>query len=389
MWAPLDLDNRLDDRDGRSLRVFARLKPGATQTQAQAEMDIIAARLAKQYPNTNAKLGISIQPLQEKVVGSVRPTLLALLGTVGFVLLIACATVGNLMLSRSVGRRREMALRLAVGARSADLVRITMTEVLVLATLGAVGGLLLGSSSMQILNRMLPTGSIPRQTELAFDGPALAFGLVAALISAILAGILPSIEATRANLNIHLRSGRGSTHGAGQLRSQSALIALEVAVSLLLMTGAGLMMRTMLALTSVDAGFNSQDLLTMQVSIRGTDYDRNARRVNVFRTLRDHLAANPQVESVSAINHLPLGGDTWGLNYTIEGRPKPMPGQYQSALYRVIMPGYLRTMQIHLLEGRDFSGHDNEHTQQVAIINETLAKRQFRGIRSTKSFILA
>ncbi len=169
MWAPLDFDRRVDDRDGRSLRVFARLKDGVTIEQAQSEIDAVAAHLAEKYPATNAKLGIGVVPLREMVVTGVRPTLYALLGTVGFVLLIACATVGNLMLSRSVSRRREMALRLAVGAGRADLIRITMIEVLVLAVAGAVGGILLGSWAIDLLTTLLPQGSIPRQAELGFD----------------------------------------------------------------------------------------------------------------------------------------------------------------------------------------------------------------------------
>jgi putative ABC transport system permease protein len=380
MWAPLDLDNRADDRDGRSLRVFARMKPGVTVQQAQAEMDAVASHLAEQYPQTNAKLGISVVPLHEKVVTAVRPTLLVLLGTVGFVLLIACATVGNLMLSRSVGRRREMALRLAVGARRADLVRITMIEVLVLAGFGAVGGILLGGWAIDILAAMLPPGSIPRQAELGFDRTALLFGAAAAIVSAVLAGILPSIQATRANLNSDLKEGsRGSTQGGGRIRSQSVLVTAEVAFSLLLMAGAGLMMRTMVALSQLDAGFDPHNVLTMQVSSSGTDFDQKDRRANLFRQVRDQMAAIPGVESVSAVNHLPIGGDSWRLGYTIEGRPKPQPGENQGAVYRVAMPGYLQAMRIGLREGRDFNGYDTERSGPVAIINESMAKRQWPG----------
>jgi len=378
MWVPLDLDRRIDDRDGRSLRVFARLKNGVTIQQAQSEIDAVAAHLAEQYPQTNAKLGISIVPLYEKVVTSVRPTLYALLGTVGFVLLIACATVGNLMLSRSVSRRREMALRLAVGAQSSDLIRITMVEVLLLALFGAAGGILLGNWSINILTTLLPPGSIPRQAELGFDKVALLFGCAVAVGSALLAGILPSLQATRANLNTDLKEGgRGSTHGAGRLQSQSVLVAAEVALSLLLMTGAGLMMRTMIALSSLDAGFNPHGLLTMQISSSGTDYDQPNKRVNLFRELRERLASAPGVESVSAVNHLPIGGDSWRLGYRIAGRPLPEPGTNQGATYRVAMPGYLRTMQIGLVQGRDFTNYDNDHSAPVAIINEAMAKKQW------------
>ncbi|MFL6351087.1 MAG: ABC transporter permease [Bryobacteraceae bacterium] len=380
MWSPLILDGRLTDRDGRSLRVFARLKTGVTVAQAQSEMDAAARHLAELYPQTNAKLGISVVPLHEKVVHSVRPTLLVLMGTVSFVLLIACATVGNLMLGRSVGRRKEMAVRLAVGAGRGDLIRMTLIEVLLLAVIGGVGGVLLGDWAVAVLNATLPQGSIPRQTELGFDGIALLFAGAVTAVTALLAGLIPSMQAARADLNTHLKQGnRGSSRGRERSRTRPILIASEVALSLVLLAGAGLMMRTMLALQAVDAGFNPHHLLTMQIAVRGTDYDRDGHRLNVFRELRNRLAALPGVQSVSAINHLPIGGDIWSLNYTIEGRPEPGPGDEMAAVYRVVMPAYFHTMQIGLVQGRDFNGHDSEHAAAVAIINEAMAKRRWPG----------
>ena len=374
------LDDRLNDRSGRSLRVFARLKAGVTVAQAQSEMDAVAGHLAELYPQTNAKVGISVVPLHEKVVHSVRPTLLVLLGTVGFVLLIACATVGNLMLGRAVGRRKEMAVRLAVGARRNDLIRMALIEVLLLAAIGGVAGVLLGDWAVAVLNAMLPPGSIPRQAELSFDGIALLFAGTVTAISALLAGVIPSMQAARADLNADLKQGnRGSSQGTGGSGTRSVLIAAEVALSFVLLAGAGLMTRTMLALQAVDAGFNPHNLLTMQIAVSGTDYDRDGHRGNVFREVRNRLAAVPGVQSVSAINHLPIGGDIWSLDYTIEGRPKPAPGDEISAVYRAVMPGYFHTMQIGLLHGRDFNGHDNEQAPAVAIINEAMAKRRWPG----------
>jgi putative ABC transport system permease protein len=380
MWVPLVLDTRVDDRGGRSLRVFARLKSGVSIAQAQSEMDAIAKRLADRYPQTNAKLGISVVPLHEKVVRSVRPTLLVLLGTVGFVLLIACATVGNLMLARAVARRKEMALRLAVGAQRGDLVRLSLTEVLVLAALGGLAGVLLGNWAVGLLIGTLPPESIPRQSEVGFDGMALLFAGAITVLSALFAGLVPAVQASRADLNTDLKEGnRGSSQSAVGGSARSAFIAAEVALSLVLLAGAALMMRTMLALQAVDAGFNPRNLLTMQIAVSGTDYDQTHRRGNLFREVRNHLAAVPGVESVSAINHLPIGGDIWSLGYTIEGRPDPAPGEGMSAVYRVIMPGYFRTMQVGLLQGRDFNERDNEGAAGVAIINEAMAKRRWPG----------
>ena len=378
MWAPLVLDKRLNDRGGRSLRAFARLRDGVTVAQAQSEMDAVAARLAESYPQTNAKLGISVVPLNEKVVRSVRPTLLVLLGTVGLVLLIACATVGNLMLARAVARRKEMALRLAVGARAGDLIRMILTEVLLLAAFGGLVGILFGHWALGVAIGTLPPGSIPRLADLGFDGSTLLFAGAVTLVTAALAGLIPSMQAMRANLNSDLKQAdRGSDEGGTRGRTRSALIAAEVALSLVLLAGAGLMMRTMLALQAVDAGFNFRHLLTMQIAVSGTDYDQNGRRANLFHDVRDRLASMAGVESVSAINHLPIGGDIWNLDYTIEGRPKAAPGEQPSAVYRVAMPGYFRTMQIGLIQGRDFDQHDNESAPLVAIVNEAMAKRQW------------
>src|SRR4051794_12506457 len=249
MWSPLVLDSRVQDRDGRSLRVFARLKDGVSVQQAQAQIDVVARRLAQRYPQTNAKLGITVVPLHEKVIRSVRPTLLVLIGTVGFVLLIACATVANLMLSRAVARRKEMALRLAVGAQRSDLIRLNLTEVLVLSTLGGLAGVMLGNWAVKFLMETLPPGSIPRQAEVGFDGMALLFAGAVALLSVLLAGLVPSVQASHADLNADLKEGnRGDSQGAARGSARSVFIAAEVALSLVLLTGAALMMRTMLAL---------------------------------------------------------------------------------------------------------------------------------------------
>jgi predicted permease len=380
MWSPLVLDNRLNDRGGRSLRVFARLREGVSVAEAQAEMDAFARHLAESYPQTNAKLGISVVPLREKVVRSIRPTLLVLLGTVGFVLLIACATVGNLMLARAVARRKEMALRLAVGAGASDLIRMILTEVLVLAASGGIVGILLGHWAVGLAIETLPPGSIPRLADLGFDGTTMLFAGAVTLVTAALAGLLPSMQALRANLNADLKgANRGSDEGGTRGRTRSVLIGAEVALSLVLLAGAGLMMRTMLALQAVDAGFNFRHLLTMQIAISGTDYNQNGRRSTLFGDVRNRLAQMPGVQSVSAINHLPIGGDLWNLEYTIEGRPKPAPGDETSAIYRVAMRGYFHTMQIGLIQGRDFDERDNERAPLVAVINEAMAKRQWPG----------
>jgi putative ABC transport system permease protein len=380
MWSPLVLDSRLQDRAGRSLRVFGRLRQGVSLAQAQSEMDAVAKRLEQLYPQTNAKLGISLVPLREKVVGTVRPTLLVLLGTVGFVLLIACATTGNLMLARAVGRRREMALRLAVGAQRSHLIRMALTEALILAVAGGVGGSLLAAWAVGFLSAMLPPGSIPKQADFSINGMVLLFAGAITLLSALLAGVVPAVQAAHADLNRDLKEGgRGGSQAARGSGTRSALIAVEVGLSLVLMTGAGLMLRTIMALQTVDGGFDPQNLATLQVAVSGTDFDQDGRRANLFGELRDRLAAMPGVENVSAINHLPIGGDIWNMDYTIDGRPKPAPGDETGAVYRAVMPGYFQTMRIGLLAGRDFNAHDDARSPAVAIVNEAMAKRRWPG----------
>lgn len=375
MWAPLDLDQRLNDRDGRSLRVFARLKAGVTVAQAQAQMDGIARHLAGLYPRTNAQLGITVVPLKEKVIGSVRPTLLVLLGTVAFVLLIGCANVANLALTRALARRREMAIRAALGAGRGQLARTALVEMLLLGGAGALLGVLLADRAVELLSALLPLASLPRLNEITVDRTTLVFTALLAALSALLSGVVPALQSARADLNDALKEGGGRAAGDGPLshRTRFLLIAGEIALSLVLLTGAGLMMRTMVALQAVDAGFNPHHVLTMQVALSGTGYDHDGRRAGLFRAVHNALASIPEVESASAINHLPIGGDIWRLEYTIDGR------RNLAAAYRVAMPGYFGTMRIRVIQGRDFNDHDNQAAPLVAIINEAMARRRWPG----------
>jgi putative ABC transport system permease protein len=374
MWTPLVLANRIADRDGRSLRVFARLKNGVSIHQAQAEMDTVASRLAAAYPDTNFKLGISVLSLREKVVGQVRSTLLILLGAVAFVLLIACANVSNLLLTRAIARRKEMALRLAVGASRLRLIRQLLTESVFLAALGGGAGFLLARWGVTLLIAMLPKGSLPRQQELGIDATVFAFTLLLSIATGFIFGLAPAFQVSRSDLNENLKQGgRSLTGGAGQRRAQSLLVAAEVALALLLLIGAGLMIKTMYRLNAVDAGFNPHNLLTFDVSVAGTTHDAPS----LFKQVAEQVAAIPAVESAGAINHLPIGGDLWSVGYRVEGRPAPLPGQGLSATYRVARTGYFQTMQLPLLRGRDFTEEDNDKSPAVVIINEAMANRQW------------
>ncbi len=379
MWTPLVLADRgrLHDRSGRSLRLFARLKPGVSVAQAQAEMDTVAHRLAAAYPDTNTNLGITVVPLHEKVVGSVRQTLLLLLVTVGFVLVIACADIANLLLTRAVGRRREIAVRLAIGATRAGLVRQLAIESMLVAACGGLAGLLLARVGLDVLRVMLPGASLPRQGELTIDATVFGFALLLSLAAGLISGLVPALQASRLDLADSLKEGgRSATEGRVRRRTQNVFIIAQVSLALVLLVCAGLMIRTLRQLNAVDAGFNPQRVLTFDVAAPA-QYASHASRVALFKRVQDDLSSAAGVQSVGAINHLPIGGDVWTLGYDVIGRPAPPPGEDFGAVYRVIRTGYLQTMQIPLLRGRDFTEHDSAQAPAVVIINEALARRQW------------
>lgn len=380
IWTPLRLSQRLNDRAGRSLRIFARLKDGVAIQQAQSEMEVICRRLAQQYPATNTNLSATVVPLHEKVVGNIRPTLLVLLGTVVFVLLIACSNVANLMLVRANGRQREIAVRLAIGSSRWGLIRQSLMEGILLSLAGAAAGLVLATWGVATLTAGLPPSSLPRQQEVSIDRAVFAFALLLSIVTGISSGLAPALRTFRADLQEALKSGgRGATSARGQHRTRSLLVVGQVALALMLLVGAGLMLRTFQHLQAVDPGFDPRNLLTMEIAAGGTAYPSGAQRIRFFDQLRPRLEALPGVESVSFINHLPVNGDIWTLGIAIAGREAPPPGQGPSAAYRVVQPGYFSTMKTPLVRGRDFSAHDNPSSTPVVIINESLARHFWTG----------
>jgi putative ABC transport system permease protein len=380
VWVPLLLDKRLNDRGGRSLRIFARLRDGVPLEQAQADIDVICRRLEAEYPATNAGMTAQVVPLQEKVVSNIRPTLLVLLGTVGFVLLIACSNVANLMLVRANGRMKETAVRLALGSSRWRVIRQSLVESLLLSLAGAAMATVIASWGIRGLIASLPAESLPRLNEVGIDKTVLAFTALIALLTGVVCGLAPALRAFRTDLQETLKSGgRGSTAGRPEHRTRSLLVISEVALALMLLVGAGLMLRTFEQLEAVDPGFDPHHLLTLEVAAAGKSYRTGPSRIRFFDQLRPRLEAVPGVESVSFINHLPVSGDIWTLGIIIYGRPDPPPGQQPTAAYRVVQPGYFATMKIHMLEGRDFNSHDLRDTTPVAIVNEGLAKHHWPG----------
>ncbi|HEU0180056.1 MAG TPA: ABC transporter permease [Blastocatellia bacterium] len=382
MWTPLDLRPRATSRGGSSLRVFARLKPGVTLQQAQAEIDVMNTRLAQAYPESNAGLNVRVDPLNEKVVGNVRLALLVLSGAVGFVLLIACANVACLLLARAAARQTEAAVRVALGASRWRIVRQLLTESLLLSVCGAAVGILLAVWGVDWLTTLLAGNSssfnvrLPRLSEIRIDLMALGFALVVTLATSLLFGLVPALAASKPDLSQSIKeSGRGAAGGRRRLRE--TLVVVELALALVMLIGAGLLINSFLKLQAVDPGFNPRNALTMTVSLSGASQYVGPTRESFYQRLTDRLTALPGVESVSAINHLPLAGDTWTRALTIEGRPLPPPGQGIEVVFRVSRRGYFQTMGIPLRAGRDFTEYDAANSPGVIIINETLARRNW------------
>src|SRR5262245_16083859 len=382
MWTPLDLRPRATSRGGNSLRVFARLKPGVSLQQAQVEIDAMNKRLAQAYPAVNTGLNIRVDALNEKVVGNVRPALTALSVTVGFVLLIACANVACLLLARAASRRKETAVRAALGASRWRILRQLLTESLLLSLGGATVGILLAVGGVEWLTALLAGNStntsvrLPRLSEIKLDAVALVFTFGVSLVTSLLFGLAPSLVASKPDLNQVLKEG-GRAMGGGRRRLRETLVVTELALALVLLVGAGLLMNSFLKLQAVDPGFNQRNLLTLTVSLAGASQYVGPAREAFYRQLQERLKALPGVESASAINHLPLAGDVWSNSFVIEGRPLPAPGREPDAIERVCRPGYFQTMGIRLLAGRDFTERDTADAPDVIIINQTLARRHW------------
>jgi predicted permease len=384
MWTPLDLSSRAANRGANSLRVFARLKPGVAMEQARAEAETISRQLAAAYPETNAGRSLRVDPLNEKVVGNIRPALLVLAAAVAFVLLIACANVACLLLVRTAARQRETAVRVALGATRGRILRQLLAESLLLSLGGALVGVLLAVWGVDWLTSLLAGNStsfsirLPRAGEIKVDGAALAFTFAVSVVTGVLFGLAPALAASKPDLTHALKEGgRGAAGGRRRLRE--SLVVAELALALVLLVGAGLLISSFVKLQQVDPGFDPKNVLSLTVSLVGAPQYVGPSREAYYRQLTGRLEAVPGVEAVGAINHLPLAGDLWGRSIVIEGRPLPPPGQREGAAFRVTRPGYFRAMGIALRAGRDFTERDAPDAPGVVIVNETLARLQWPG----------
>lgn len=352
---------------------FARLKPGTSNASATADLNTIAARLEQQYPDTNTGRRVRVDSLRESVVGDIRPMLLTLLGAVGFVLLIACANVANLLLTRSAGRQREMAIRTALGAGRLRIVRQLFTESTVLALAGGVVGLLLAIWGTRLIASYIPEG-IPRMTELGIDARVLLFTLGASLLTGVFFGLAPALQSSDNNLTETLKEGERNS-SRGRNRAGSLLVISEVALTLVLLVGAGLLVKSFWRLSQVNPGFNPQNVLAMQVAVSARPEE--GAKVDGFLTeLQSRVKALPGVRSVSVSNGLPFEGANFPP-LVIEGQAPPAQGQEPSGILYMVSTDYFKTMEIELLRGRLFSAQDTHETPQVALIDEVFARQYF------------
>ena len=363
-------DNPRTMRDRSYLDVWARLKPDVTLKQAQIQMSVIATRLEQQYPGPNEDTGVMLVPLHEQMVGGIRPMLLMLSGAVALVLLIACANVANLLLARAAARSREIAIRTALGASRLRLVRQLLTESGLLAVLGGVGGIVLALWALPILLSLSPP-EIGEMGHVGLNAQVLVFSLVISLATGALFGVAPAFFASRANPSESLREGaRGSSLGKNAARS--VLIAGEIALSLVLLVGAGLMLKSFVRLTRVDPGFNPEHLLVFNIGLPASA--EPVRQRAFYEQAVERIRAVPGVERVGAVSRLPLAGGNSGRSFSVPGR-----SQSYNADIRVCTPDYFQTMGIPLLKGRNFSAHDRAGSLPVALINQATAANVFPG----------
>jgi putative ABC transport system permease protein len=382
LYTPLSFPegHYLNTRGNHYLEVVARLIPGFTIEQAQMQMTAICAQLERELPE-NAGLSTRIVSLREQSVGNVETALLMLLGAVGFLLLIACANVANLLLARATAREKEIAIRTALGAGRGRIIRQLLTESVMLSVLGGAAGLLLAMWGVDVLVSLGPR-DLPRLSEIGVDGRALAFTFGLSLLTGVLFGLAPALHASKIDLNDSLKEGGRATTSGRSARTRGLLVVAEVALSLVLLVGAGLMIKSFLLLQEINPGFSHRNVLTMSVSLPRLSYpdEQPQKRDIFFSQLIERIEALPGVEEASAVTAIPLGEGGWGKMFSIEGSDLPTSLEDVPVIqYRQVAGDYFSTLGIALRSGRLFNARDNAASPKVAIINEAMARRFFPG----------
>ncbi len=377
-WLPIEYDENFvtKQRGAWYLDVVARLKPGVAPQQSAAEVETIGRRLALQYPNDDSEIGMSTYPLLEAMVGDVRRAVLVLLGAVGFVLLIACTNVANLLLSRAAARGSEMAVRTALGANRPRLVRQLLTESVLLSLVGAGAGLLLSVWGVDLLTRLKPAG-IPRLDNVRVDTVVILFSLATAIVTGILFGLVPAFSATRGMPDTLKESGRGAVGARSGHRLRGALVVVELALAVMLLAGAGLLLRSFMKLQAVDPGFDVDKALTFDLSLPGSRYEKDESRLAFYDQLLPRLRALPGVRSAGAVMGLPLTGLDFIISFQVKGRPPVPPAQQPSMQVRVATPDYFQAVGMRLARGRQFTDSDTAASPRVVLITESAAREFF------------
>jgi predicted permease len=381
LWIPFNWErSRTEERGNQYLAMIGRVRPAVSLAQASADLEAVAARFRAEWPDRYAgkeRVQITPVPLREQMLGDATRPLMVLLGAVVLVLLIACVNVANLLLARGATRRKELAIRAALGAGRGRIVRQLLTESVVLAAIGGVLGVALAAWGVRALVQLDP-GSIPRLVDARLDGTVLLVSLGIAIATGVLFGLAPALQLSRSQVHEALQDmGRGSTESRGRGRLRRGLVVAEVAMALMVLVGAGLLVRSFSALMRTPTGVNGENVLSFQVSLPRASYDSASKVFAFHRELSTRLSALPGVERVGGVHPLPLGGEGWSGSFVVEGQPVPAGEPTPHAEFSVAMPGYFRTIGISIVEGREFSEQDGPGAPRVAIVDERLAKQMW------------
>ena len=377
LWFPAPFENPgMQSRRSHFLRPIGLLKPGVTMSQAQAELDTIAARLAAQFPETDKGWRQQLEPLQSVLVGNVGPAFLVLIGAVALVLLIACANIASLLLARNTVRQREIAIRTALGAGRSRLVRQLLMESLLLALIGGVAGIFVATAGVELLKQLGPE-SLPRLDEANVNGVVLGFTFAIAIFTGLLFGLGPALKATRRDLTQRLKEGGSSGDSRSKHRAHNTLVVAEVALSLIVLIASGLLLNSFWHLMRAPLGFDPANLLTTEVSLLSPRYDDQQRRESFFRELQERIQSEPGATNAGFISELPLSGEGNDTFFTITEHPPANPNDNEDADFRVVAGDYFGAMRIPLLAGRSFGSQDASEDRQVLVVNEPFAKKFF------------
>lgn len=378
LWIPMNFDRPgMKQRKAHFLRPVGRLKPGVTLAQAQADTDAVANRLAEQYPETNTGWNLRLVNLKEQLVGNTKPTLFILLAAVGFVLLIACANVANLLLVRAASRHKEIALRTALGASRSRIVRQMITESLLLAITGGLLGIALAIWGIDLLVAM-SADNLPPTANVKIDATVLGFTLLISIVTGLLFGIAPALRTLKLSVSDSLKEGgRGVGEGVGRNRTRGALVIIESAIAVVLLVGAGLLVRSLIRLQNVGPGFEAQNVLTMRLELPEQKYPSLEKTTQFFTTLENRVAGLPGVESVGFISELPMTGQPNDIPYRVEGRPVTSSTDGYDNDFRRVNNGYFSALRIPLLRGRNFTDQEVRDSANVIIVSDLLVKQVF------------